>query len=778
MSSLTFLPLVPLALWSALALAAAALLATYARDSRGRTAPSRRRWIIGLMGLGLLLPMLVLLNPTWVERIPPPGGKPLLTILIDASASMAANDGDDGRSRFDTAKAIAARSASDLSSDYDVAIRTFSAESALATTGELAQRQPDGQSTDLATAIDQSLLADWAAGQAMLVLSDGIHNAGGLGNVFAAARRGRAMAAPIFTRAIGGTAAVRDLDVQLQSPQELSFVGQTAPVSVLLRQQGLAGNTAQISLWQGEKEVAQQQMTLGDEAETVATFQVGQPNSGLYTYEVRVAPVTDEVTELNNTATLVLRVIDEPIRVLLLEGKPYWDTRFLVRTLAADPSIELVTVVRMAEGRLLERVIAPAAAASSAASNDSTEKEQPAKRDPAEDTAAERASDSTARQEQWKIRTDVAEVLGGTDSLQGYQLLVLGRDADVFLTPQALDNIKRWLGRDGGSLVCFRGAPATQVPQELDALLPVRLAPGRETRFRVQMTDRGRELRWLTQPLSGEADSLAALPALATAHQSAGARPLAVVLAASLSDGGQIVQPVISHQPFGSGQTIVVEGAGMWRWAFMAPEFQRHEAVYGTLWQSLIRWIVSHAGLLPTQQMLLRGDKVVFSPHETATATMLIRPEAFAGEPPSLLLEGGPLPEPRPISAHAVAEDDGVYRVVLGSLPEGRYQLHATGELANDPAARAAFDVRPDTREQVDLTARPDILARLSQESGGEELSETTPDKIAQAVRERLQRNQPDHVRRTPAWDRWWVLAGICAVWATAWGVRRASGLV
>ena len=50
--------------------------------------------------------------------------------------------------------------------------------------------------------------------------------------------------------------------------------------------------------------------------------------------------------------------------MLLLEGKPYWDTKFLVRTLSADRSIELTSVVQMAEGRLLQRKIprrAPAA---------------------------------------------------------------------------------------------------------------------------------------------------------------------------------------------------------------------------------------------------------------------------------------------------------------------------------------------------------------------------------------------------------------------------------
>ena len=54
--------------------------------------------------------------------------------------------------------------------------------------------------------------------------------------------------------------------------------------------------------------------------------------AGLYRYEVRADALPGEVTTVNNTAPLLLRVVDQPVRVLLLEGKPYWDTKFLVRT--------------------------------------------------------------------------------------------------------------------------------------------------------------------------------------------------------------------------------------------------------------------------------------------------------------------------------------------------------------------------------------------------------------------------------------------------------------
>ena len=68
-----------------------------------------------------------------------------------------------------------------------------------------------------------------------------------------------------------------------------------------------------------------------------ARFDVQQARPGLYRYDARVEPAPGEVILVNNAESFLLRVVDEPIRVLILEGKPYWDAKFLTRTLARTP---------------------------------------------------------------------------------------------------------------------------------------------------------------------------------------------------------------------------------------------------------------------------------------------------------------------------------------------------------------------------------------------------------------------------------------------------------
>ena len=266
---------------------------------------------------------------------------------------MATRDAENGQTRYQAGVACAAAAARELGKRYEVRLRTFADAPSSASLETIAKQTPDGAATDLAAAVEDSLEDDRPQGQAMLLLSDGINNAGGVERLRQAADKAKAMAAPVYVRSIGGAATVNDLEVGLDQPQELAFVGQRVPVVVSLRHRGSLPTKTSAALLLDGKPVERRDVTLKRNDTVEEVFHVSHKAPGLYRYEVRADALPGEVTTVNNSAPLLLRVVDQPIRVLLLEGKPYWDTKFLVRTLSADQSIELTSVVQLAEGRLL-----------------------------------------------------------------------------------------------------------------------------------------------------------------------------------------------------------------------------------------------------------------------------------------------------------------------------------------------------------------------------------------------------------------------------------------
>ncbi|MBN1911749.1 MAG: hypothetical protein JW818_18555 [Pirellulales bacterium] len=752
MKHLTLDPQVPLALWVPLALAAAGLLAWYATSSRGRLPGWRRPVVLGLMALAVAIPLVILLNPTWLERLPPPPGQPKLAVLVDRSDSMATRDMDSGKSRYEVALALAERMQEELKNRYEVDVRYFAADSTPLAAAPADKSAPDSSRTDLATAIDDILAADRPQGQAVVLLSDGVNNSSaGVDRLRQSVARAKSMAAPVYARTVGGQTTVKDLAVRLNMPQELAFVSQKVPVAVTLRQRGAAVGKTTVSLTCDGKQLDQREVDLSGDSDAEALFEVAQSKPGLYRYEIRAGKLPGEITDANNRATLLLRVVDQPVRVLLLEGKPYWDTKFLVRTLALDASVELVSVVQLREGRFLKRTIAR--------SGSDAKGDQP----------------KFVQSNDWTIDDKAARILADSKALEKYQVVVLGRNADVFLDETALTNLKKWLAEDSGSLVCFRGPPAAQISQRLGNLMPVSWAPQGESRFRVHFTEAGRSLRWLA---SSEGDELGNLPSLATAARVDKPKPLAVILAEAGSSRGDQVQPAVIYQPVGSGRVVVVEGAGMWRWAFLPPEHQQHDDVYATLWRNLIRWLVANVGLMPSQQYALQVDKVTFSTSETPTASLLVAKDRVGSPPPVVELRGDGLKEPQRIVPLPSGADPGQFRVVLDRpLPAGAYELRVAGA---DPkeTTTAVFDVCGDLSEQLEVRARPDVMRMIARRSGGAVLDQVEPEAVAEQFETHLTRSRPERTIQALAWDRWWVLTAALALWATAWGLRRRSGLI
>jgi len=766
MGMLTFEPLISPALWAGLAVAAVSLLAWYAWGRPGEMRRARWAAIIALMATGLAGVLLILLNPTWLEQLPPPSGKPRLTLLVDASASMSTADLPGGKSRYQEATRLAAALESDLRREFDVQARAFSAAASPVQVADLADLRPDALVTDLAEALRSATGEERLQGQAIVLLSDGSHNAGGPAQVLQAVRLARAMAAPVYCRTLGGATQVRDMALDLVTPQDVAFAGQNVSIEARLTHKGLAGGRTSVTLHADGKELSRQEVTLPPEEPVTVRFEVSQPRKGLARYEVKAGAVPGEATAGNNEAVFVLRTVDEPIHVLLLEGKPYWDGKFLMRTFATDPLAELDCIVRVADGRLVRQTLGA---------------QRPATTQPTATAVAGAApgpaAASSGRLQKWNVVTNPSEVLAKPESLRPYQIVVLGRDAEAFLTEAGLANLRDWVAREGGALLCYRGSPMAQVTGRLASILPVEWTSGRESRFHVKLTERGHEMRWL--PGAADADAAAGLtelPTLATVAQVGRTKPLAAVLATAVFADGKQETPVVTWQPYGTGRAVVIEGAGMWRWAFLPPDQQQHDALYGTLWHSMLRWMVSGGGLLPGQKQALRGEKVRFSTLEPAVATLQVR-ESSAASQPAVELITEAQGEPRKFPPVAMKDEPGTYRVTFGKLPAGRYRARLA-EAPADPSGETLFDVAAPLDEQLDLKARPDLLARIAEHSGGAVLVDASPEEIAKRFREHTAANRPPRIRRLTAWDRWWIMLAVFATWGAAWALRRSGGLI
>jgi len=757
MKRLVFEPVISIStLMTLLAVCVVAVLAYHA--IRPPRASRRCRTVHGALAAALFVLLLgLLLDPTWLELIPSGRGRPVLHVLIDTSQSMATKDAG-GRTRLEAACEVARDTASRLGGrkkGFEVRLYAFDRKARPIAPPDLAGLKPNGEATDLSSGLRATLQGDERASQAILVLSDGIHNAaGGTTGLLRSVNAARALNSPIYTHVFGGEVRVVDLAVQLNSSEELAFTGQEFSVPVQVIHRGLSRGSAKVELSKDGQLIESKTVPFsGPEPEEV-TFTLKAEEAGKESYTVSVAAMAGEVTRANNSRHLTLRVVDEPIRVLLLEGKPYWDLKFLTRILTQDPAVLLTSAVKLTEKRFLvrcaERVM----------------------------DDAEGAAKKGTRTEDVKVvapNSGPLEALVKPNGLDPYQVVVLGRDAEAFLSPDVVRNLKDWVSRRGGALVCARGKPEQVIPEGLDALLPVRWAGPPESRFQVQFTDQGQLLHLVSDDARRAfAESLPMLVAGAMVDRE---KPLARVLArADASDEGSNM-PVLTYQPYGLGRAIVLEGCGMWRWAFSPATRAQRENLYRSFWSGLLRWIVTGADFLPGQTVALRPVKSTFSTLETAVLQVLARDESgFSAVNPPVVKLTKPAGETEKLTAAPFGSDVSLFKLALEPLPEGRYEAEV--DLPDAQAPGCSFEVLHPISESIELCARGDLLKRMARETGGDDLTGGSVATLRDACLRYWAAAHPARYRRESAWDNGFFLVGMVGLWSVTWIVRRRGGLV
>src|SRR5207247_1790579 len=107
---------------------------------------------------------------------------------------------------------------------------------------------------------------------------------------------------------------------------------------------------ARVNLYREDKYVTTRQVNLKD-GTTNLEFPIKEDRRGVFKYSVQVEPLPGEADAKNNRRSVFVRVVDEKPKVLLVEAEPYWDTRFLLRTLQVDPNLEVSSVFQLNQSK-------------------------------------------------------------------------------------------------------------------------------------------------------------------------------------------------------------------------------------------------------------------------------------------------------------------------------------------------------------------------------------------------------------------------------------------
>ncbi len=609
----------------------------------------------------------------------------------------------------------------------------------------------EGQATALGDAL-QRILTDLRSERvaALVLLTDGRSNAGSV-SAEAVAGRFKRKDVPIYAVGVGDPEPPRDLALDDFRAPDVSLAGDVMSGAVLVRAQGYPeAREVRVRITLDDQPLHEALVTVGGEQpDRDVEFQAKLPRAGEYTLEARVDPDPDELTADNNRVMRRIRVIDEKLRVLYIEGYPRWEYRYLKNALVRDSHMEVQVLLASADPEFVQE----------------SSPHVPALRR-----------------------------LPPPDELLKYHVVVLGdvspeardRRGEPVFGPGALDALRELVRERGGGLLMISGeqsAPRAWVGTPLEDVLPVVIDPnaGRGMDFsrpwRPRLTRDGYDSPLMRlEPAEEVSRALwdAQLPDLYWYVQVERAKPQAQVLAVHPRDKNQHGPfPVAAWHRYGAGTSFWVGFDETWRWRPSVGDKYQYR-FFGQILRFLSLQSFSRA-----KRFFVSTDKTQYDLGEEVQLHAEVRDREKRPDDPGQEVQLEAPDGSQQTLVLKPTERAGRYVGTYKPVQVGPYRarIDPGAEGAQSDAASRVFEVRLPRLELQDPRMDQEGLERVAEASGGKFLRLDGLDAIPDEVQPRRAQVRIGKTE-TELWDKPWVFALFFGLILVEWIGRKVNRML
>jgi len=443
-----------------------------------------------------------------------------------------------------------------------------------------------------------------------------------------------------------------------------------------------------------------------------------------------------EASLANNSAETSVVVNQDPIKVLLVDSTPRWESRYLAAMFERD---RRVTFTRRYHSVILQ------------------------------DRSLALLPKSQA---EW----------------DAYDMVCLG-DLDANeLPPEQQHFAADFVGRRGGFLVCQagpRGMPKAFSLGTFAGLLPVRvslLSGGAREPVTVALTPAGADhpiMQILNDP--GYNQKLwPLLPPLQWIADSVVAKPGATVL---LEANNPARTPIVAVQRYGAGRVFWMGTEESWRW-----RDRLGERVHQTFWLQVMRWGLAGRLRGKDQRLQVGLDRYLMAPTDSAElkARVATAQREPPREPPVAKLEQ--IGDNGAVVAGSTKQQEmlpmagapGLWRLPIEGLEEGLWRItvtHPAAELRQLSETRELIVRNASGVEGLDLTGDFAGLERLASASGYRAARLDQADSLLQDLATRLKPRTQQRRETLRLWNSYLSMGLVMGLLCTEWVLRKRQGL-
>ena len=649
-------------------------------------------------------------------------------------------------SRLDLAKAVLVDSArpifESLGENLDLSYHSFGQSPRLISddTVVAAEDLTVLKAADPGTSIASSLEAVANSGgippAGIVLLSDGIDSATSQRSE-AVLRDLGAREIPVFTVPLG-LPDPDDVSINNIVMQEVAFSGDRVPVRVHLQSEGYEQRTARLSVLLNDRRVSSRVVRFegGLQFEEV-DFRVDIYEKGAAQIDVVIEPFDDEVSITNNRIARSIRVVNEKVNVLYIEGNARWEFRYLRAILKRDPRINATFI--------------------------------------ASNVGPEVARNSPEHIERFPSKREEAFM---------YDLVILGDVDAAFFSDEELGLLEELIRDRGASLLMLCGpmhSPGSYQGTPVQTMLPVRFDPDEkwaevsESVYPV-LTPEGRSS--LVMTLENEDDlndriwsrmaPMDQLPPLLAA------KPGATVLAV-LSDSTERDQsyPLVAWQRYGTGKCMSIGSDRLWRL-----RYKTGDKYHWRVWSQCIQFMTLSRLMGEHKRIRLETDRSSYFVGSQGRLYAHVLDDDFEPVVQSGFdvvvsgLDGAATSQQ--IKLQPDRSQPGLYEGYFTPPGPGRYRMEAN-ENDRKVSSITEFQVSDIRQELTETDMRLENLQRIADLTGGATLGIRELPKLASLVNSESLTTTVRSER--PLWDHWLVILLLAGLLGAEWILRRRHDL-
>jgi hypothetical protein len=649
-------------------------------------------------------------------------------------------------SRLDLGKAVLTQSARQifeaLGESLDVSYHAFGqyprliSDNKVVTAKDLTGLEATAPGTSIAASLEAVASLGGIPPAGIVLLSDGIDNASSQRSEAVLQDLG-ARGIPVYTVPIGLTDP-DDVSIRNIVIQEVAYSGDKVPVRVQIQSKGYERRTARLAVLLNDRRVSSRIIRFdgGLQFEEI-DFSVDVYEKGAAHIDVIIEPFDNEVSTVNNRVSRSVRVVNEKVNVLYIEGNARWEYRYLRAILKRDPRINATFI--------------------------------------SSNVGPEVARNSPEHIERFPDDRE--------DAFQ-YDLVILGDVDASFFTDEELSLLEELIRDRGASLLMLCGpmySPGSYTGTPVQTMLPVRFDAEAEWEKIAEsvypvLTPEGRSSLVMTLENDVELNDriwshmapMDQLPPLLSAKP--GATVLAVLSDSTARDQGY---PLVAWQRYGTGKCMSIASDRLWRL-----RYRTGDKYHWRVWSQCIQFMTLSRLMGEHKRIRLETDRSVYAVDGQCRLYAHVLDDSFEPIVQSdfeVVVSGLDDAAVRQrIKLQPDRSQPGLYEGYFSPPGPGRYRMEAN-EDDRKVSSTTEFQVSDVRQELIDTNMRLDHLQRIAELTGGASLGMRELPGLTSLVNSGLVTTTVRSER--PLWDNGIVALLLVGLLGAEWILRRRYDL-